>query len=440
MLRKIIGTTGTRILNAVFNMIILVLITKNIGSEGLGIIGLIMIAITIVQLSVDLVAGGSLVYFASRANIGQLLIPAYTFVFIVIFFYYILGLFASAYFPTLFFTIVPEGYFLHILALSFLGSMMWIHYNLLLGKSRIATYNIIFTLQITIFLLVFVWLIYVSKNYSVLSYIYALYFGFGIAALLGFIAVLAKAGKIVIKGWLPVTKEVFRYGLVTQMANLLSIGNNRLSFYFIRSFAGLPALGIYTAGIQLTEGFKLIGQSIAVVQFSAISNTRDNEYSRVLSIRLMKVSMILTLGAVVVINVLPESFYIWLFSKDFIGIKPVIISLSPGVLALAANNIFSHYFSGIGEPKVNLYAKMVGFVFTVVLAIALIPSFGFIGAGITASVSYTTTVIYQYFVFKKETKTRWDEWLPVKNDFTDFKKIVNDALQKNDAGRKSGSE
>ena len=86
MLRKIIVTTGTRILNAVFNMIILVSITKNIGSEGLGIIGLIMVAITIVQLSVDLVAGGSLVYFASRANIGQLLIPAYAFIFIVIFF------------------------------------------------------------------------------------------------------------------------------------------------------------------------------------------------------------------------------------------------------------------------------------------------------------------------------------------------------------------
>ena len=150
--------------------------------------------------------------------------------------------------------------------------------------------------------------------------------------------------------------------------------------------------------------------------------------------------MILTLGAVVVINVLPESFYIWLFSKDFIGIKPVIISLSPGVLALAANNIFSDYFSGMGAPNVNLYAKMVGFIFTVILAIVLIPPFGFIGAGITASVSYTTTVIYQYFVFKKETNTRWDEWLPAKNDFVDFKGIVKDALQKNEIGRKSGSE
>ena len=61
----------------------------------------------------------------------------------------------------------------------------------------------------------------------------ALYFAYGIAAFLGFIAVLAKAGKLVVKGWRNVTKQVFKYGLVTQMANLLSIGNNRLSFFFI---------------------------------------------------------------------------------------------------------------------------------------------------------------------------------------------------------------
>ena len=215
---------------------------------------------------------------------------------------------------------------------------------------------------------------------------------------------------------------------MTQTANLLSIGNNRLSFYFIKHFAGLPALGVYNAGIQTTEGFKLIGQSIAVVQFSAISNTRDSEYSRVLTIRLMKVSMLLTLGAVIVINILPEAFYTWLFSKDFAGVKPVILALSPGVLAQAANNIFSHYFSGIGEPKVNLYAKMVGFVFTVILAILLIPPYGFIGAAITASVSYIATVVHQYIVFHNRTGTRAGEWIPVKNDIREFRRIVRETL------------
>ena len=430
MLKQIIGTTGTRILNAVFNLIILILITNKIGSEGLGVIGLILVDVTIIQLSVDLVAGGSLVYFASRANTGQLIFPAYVFVVFVVALYLILGTLASIYFPVLFTTIVPEGYFHAILILSSIGSLMWIHYNLLLGKSRIKTYNIIFTIQVTVFLVLFCFYVFILDEANVDAYVIALYFAYGIASFLGFIAVLAKAGKLVVKGWRNVTKQVFKYGLVTQMANLLSIGNNRLSFFFIKYFAGLPALGIFNAGIQTTEGFKLIGQSIAVVQFSAISNTRDTEYARILTIRLMKVSMLLTLVAVIFINILPESFYTWVFSDDFIGVKPVIIALSPGVLALAANNIFSHYFSGMGEPKINLYAKAVGFVFTVILAIALIPTYGFIGAAVTASVSYIVTVIYQYILFKKKTGTGLKEWIPAKTDLTDFRRIVKESLNK----------
>jgi len=430
MLKKIIGTTGTRILNAVFNLIILILITNKIGSEGLGIIGLVLVDISIIQLSVDLVAGGSLVYFASRANTGQLLLPAYAFVVVVITTYFFVGLFSSTFLPILYYTIVPEGYFNHILALSTIGSLMWIHYNLLLGKSRIAAYNSIFTIQVTTFLLSFLYFIFIDKNYTVDAYVYSLYFSYGIAALLGFISVLAKVEKLNFSGWLAVSKKVFNYGLVTQAANLLSIGNNRMSFFFIKYFSGLPALGIFNAGIQTTEGFKLIGQSIAVVQFSAISNTRDPEYSRILTIRLMKVSILLTLAAVIIINILPESFYTWIFSNDFIGVKPVIITLSPGVLALAANNIFSHYFSGIGAPKINLTAKLIGFVFTVILAVLLIPPYGFIGAAITASASYISTVVYQYIVFERETKTKVGEWVPAKTDFTDLKRIINETFQK----------
>ncbi len=430
MLKQIIGTTGTRILNAVFNLIILILITNEIGKEGLGIIGIILVDITIIQLSVDLVAGSSLVYFASRANTLQLTLPAYIFVAFVICVYYFAGTITSIYFPILFNTIIPEGYFYHILFLSTIGSLMWIHYNLLLGKSRIKAYNIIFTAQITSFLLFFCYQIFVIGDQNVDTYVNSLYFAYGIAALLGFIVVFSKSEKLILTGWLAVTKKVFKYGLVTQSANLLGIGNNRLSFFFIRYFVGLPALGIYNAGVQTTEGFKLIGHSIAVVQFSAISNTRDNEYARILTIRLMKVSVLLTLFAIILINILPESFYTWVFSDDFIGVKPVIIALSPGVLATSASNIFSHYFSGMGEPKVNLYAKIVGFSLTVILAITLIPPYGFIGAAITASVSYIATAIYQYVVFTKKTKTQFREWIPAKNDLKDFRQIVKESLRK----------
>ena len=63
MLKKIIGTAGTRVLNTIFSLIILLLITNKIGSAGLGVIGLVVIDITVIQLVVEMFAGSAVVYF-----------------------------------------------------------------------------------------------------------------------------------------------------------------------------------------------------------------------------------------------------------------------------------------------------------------------------------------------------------------------------------------
>ena len=60
---------------------------------------------------------------------------------------------------------------------------------------------------------------------------------------------------------------------------------------------------------------------------------------------------------------------------------------------------------------------------TILLAIVLIPLIGYVGAAITASVSYIITVIYQYRIFNKETGTTFQNWLPNGNDIKDLKNI-----------------
>jgi len=432
MLKQIIGTTGTRILNAIFALIILYLIANYIGSEGMGIIGLVILDITIIQLVIDLVAGSALIFFASRANLGSLLIPAYLWISVVIaFFAFTFFLLNATFSSSTIEIIVPRGYAKHILILALFSGFMVTHYNLLLGNKRIKTYNILFTIQISVMLLVFLYQLFVLNNTNVETYFFALYSGYLLSAVIGFFAVIYKANGLNLKGWQATTRKVLNYGMVTQVANILNIGNNRISFYIIRYYLGLTTLGIYNAGIQLTEGLRVIGQSIAIVQFSTISNTDEAEYARVLTIRLMKLSVLLTLVALLVLIAIPEHVYSMLLTKNFSGVKPVVIALSPGVIALAINNIFSHYFSGMGNPKINLHAKITGLIFTGVLVFILIPAYGYIGAAVTASISYIATIIHQYIVFKKQTNTRFVEWIPVKSDFKEFKIMVQLALKKN---------
>ncbi|RLD33954.1 MAG: hypothetical protein DRI88_00640 [Bacteroidetes bacterium] len=437
MLKKIIGTTGTRVLNALISLVILLLITNKIGSEGLGVIALIMVDITIIQLFVDLAAGSTLIYFSSRAGLGQLILPAYLWTGTVILFFFLLSVFIWTVFPVVYATVIPEGYEIHILMLALLNALMNTHYNLLLGREKIKVYNIIFTVQITVLLCIFLYGIFIIHDETPVSYIRALYIAYGTGTILGFYVLLNKAGRLFISGWKNVLRRVINYGIISFLANILNIGNKRLSFYVLRYFTGLSALGVYNAGVQLTEGLRIIGQSISLVQFSTISNTKDPDYAKHLTIQLMKFTVMLTLGAVLVLIAIPEHAYSLLFSKDFTDVKPIIMALSPGVIALAANNIFSHYFSGMGNPKINMRANLVGLVFTLLLVFTLVPFFGYMGAAISASVSYISTVIYQYIVFKKATKTAFSEWMPGKKDFSDFVILTKGALRKSEANTSS---
>lgn len=79
-------------------------------------------------------------------------------------------------------------------------------------------------------------------------------------------------------------KEMLHFGTIIQLSSLLSLLNKRLSFYFIKSFSNISDVGIYNSGTQVSECTKLIGHSIALVQFSKISNLKDEKKAAQLTI------------------------------------------------------------------------------------------------------------------------------------------------------------
>lgn len=428
--RNILHTTGSRIINAIFNLIILLLVTHFVGSKGFGIISLIVLDITVIQLFTGLIAGGSLIYFTSRSPVSSLLLGAYLWVLLITALFGAAGYGFEWLFPDFFHLIVPEGYYTEILVLVIINSLMQVHYNLLIGQKRISLYNLLFTIQITVFLVWFSVALIFMHQQGIPAYVTALFASWLTGGFLSLFFVLQKVQRFAFKAPLKTFRDLIRYGLPTQLAVTLHIGNKRLGFYVLRIFSGLSPLGIYSAGVQLTEGLRLIGQSISLVQYSAISNSRDGEYARQLSIRLMKFTLVLTFLALFILWIIPRPVYQLVFSRSFSEIKTIVFFLSPGVLALAANTIFSHYFSGIGQPKVNLKANSIGLLFTVSFAFLLIPPFGYTGAAITASVNYLASVVYQAIVFRKQTHTPLTEWMIQKQDIGFLKEAIRTWRQK----------
>jgi O-antigen/teichoic acid export membrane protein len=429
MLKNIIGTSGARILNALSSLAILWIATNMLGSEAWGVAGLILLDISLILLVVELLAGSALVYFTPRKSTATLMLIAYLWtIFVVVFFAALfLGL---SFFPSAFEVVVPPGYAVHILLLVLLNSLHGFNLNVLLGKAKIRTFNILFIFQFSALLLAFavtVWHFQISDERA---FVYALYISYALPALVGLFKIWPYIQASDKENAFGTVREVFRFGLMGQLASIAHLINKRLSFYFIRQFAGLSPLGIYAAGVQLTEGLRLIGQSISLVQFSSISNSNDPAYARKISLQLLKFSVLLTTLALLALLVIPRSLFELVFSKEFGDIKLVIISLAPGVVALSANTIFSHYFSGTGQPKFNLYAALIGLVITIPSIILLIPAYGFVGAGVSASIAYSVAVVYQWLVFRKITGTKALELVPTVEDLRYFMKALRKLRQK----------
>lgn len=260
-------------------------------------------------------------------------------------------------------------------------------------------------------------LIFVLNIRTAKALLYSQLSGYSLATLVGWVLLfptLRKEGKEPLKSSF---KELFHYGAFMQLSTLVSTLNKRLSLYLLKTNCSEQQIGVYALGTQVTEGVNIIGQSIGLVEFSALSNTEQKQRASVLTMRFMKLSVLLTFTALLIICLLPTAFYEWLFSGEFAGIRPVILLMSPGIVFFSAHTVLFNYFSGTGKPKYNLYASLIGLGVTLISAFILIPALGILGAAITTTLTYTALFVYQWIVFRKHTNCRLYQLIPNREDW-----------------------
>lgn len=407
MFSKILSTTAARLMIALLNLGIVTIAARALGAEGMGTISLFILGISIIQLFSALTGGSVLVYMVARYPVVQLIFTAW-----------IWAVFVSAAGSLLLsrFKLSPSEFDSDLFVISLLQSLFAINQNIQLGKEKIMQYNFAAIAQSLILLVSLLILFQVSKNHEVRLYIYALYISFSIAFLLSFAGILKFFTKD--KLFNPaIISETFRFGSYVQVAGILQLFNYRLSYYIIEKFFDRATLGIFSIGVQISESVWIISKSIALVQYSKISNSPDKDYNIKITVDFVKFTSALTFLMLVILLLLPADFFVFIFRSDFRNVGEVILSISAGILAVAVSLMFSHYFSGSGKPWHNTISSGIGLAFTLVLGFILIPALGLTGAGITSSAAYTASMIYQLLVFKKTTSTPLIRLIPTPNDF-----------------------
>lgn len=420
MFKKILGTGITRVLNLLIGFITMMMGTKVLGASEWGIGFTVLTDVTFLLVGIEFLAGSGLVYFTPRKKLSTLMLVSYSWILTIMMVYALLFWVLSSH-PQFSDRLVPKGYEWITLLLTLIYSLHNFNLNIFLGKEKVGTFNWVFLLQIFVQVCSMALFIFVGQIYDAHAFVYSLLCGYSVGFVTGLILLLPMLKK---EGFDPVfltAKEMLKYGYVIQLSTLVSTLNRRMSIFLLRQHCDERSVGVYGAGAQVGEGVKVFGLSISMVQFSRLSNLTDPDEIVKLTIQFLKITVILTFLALFILLCLPVSFFEWLFSEEFGQVKEIIFLMSPGLLFLSAQMIFSHYFSGTGVPKYNLFGALTGLAVTIPCTFLMIPTMGIQGAAISFSCTYTAIMLYQWFTFKRLAGVRAKELLLTKEDWIWFK-------------------
>jgi O-antigen/teichoic acid export membrane protein len=199
-------------------------------------------------------------------------------------------------------------------------------------------------------------------------------------------------------------KKIFHYGVKSETSYFFQFLNYRASYFFISAWLGLGSLGLFSVAIALTEAIWIISKSISSVHYSNIINTDDPVQRIKLTEKAALNSFLFSFAAIIIIYFIPEDIFTYAFGKDFTGIKPLIVYMFPGVIAIAVSNIYGHYFSGIGKMNILIIKSLLGLILTIAFIFILLKKYELTGACIILNISYITSSLYLYFMFRKEKK------------------------------------
>lgn len=398
------------------NLLITILISQFLGPEGKGEQGIIIATIAYILVFVNLMGGSAIVYLVPRFPVSVIILPAYLWTVLTsILFYGFLQLS----------TLVSEGMIIHVCILSAISAFTTINSSVLIGKEKIAISNLVNFIQpLIITLLLIVFFFYLGKN-TIESYIISLYISFSAGFIVSLIYLKRFTDKFEladISSYKTIISNLFRYGLLNQLAHIFQLLSFRMSYYWLEQTYSSAEVGIYSNGTSLVESIWLISRSICLVQYARIANSADLEYSQKLTLQLNWASLIISFIGLLFMVILPSRFFIFLYGEGFGEVSSVIRALAPGVLFFNTALIIGHYFSGIGKYYVNTISSFAGLLFAVLFFRLLIPVYGITGAGWATTISHLITSLTVVWFFSRESKIKLKNSFP---SMTDIKLIFS---------------
>lgn len=393
MIKNILHTIFTKFSSAGLGFLIIILISQVLGAEAKGEQAILVYNINLMLMCFTLIGNSTLIYLVPRKNFNSLIIPSLLWV----------GICAIGA-GIIFIFFIKAEVFLSIICvlIAILASISEINQFILLGKQKISQAN---TLKLLYPLICFSYMLvlwFFDRFTKIEDFITAMFIAYIVSLFYGVFVLKDEYKNIKFLSTKELKadfKNLFKLGFTKQIGYIAQSMNYRLCFYILGFYCGERLVGIYSNAVSLSEAVMLFGSSLALVQYSSLSNNNNEKSSKEFSWKMCKINGVFTALALLVLSLLPAEFYSFVFGKGFENIAQVIRLLSIGILPLSIASNFTQYFYAKGNFKISTYASLIGLVVTIICGLILIPKYAITGAALTASLSYLTTFAIEFYFF-----------------------------------------
>jgi len=260
--------------------------------------------------------------------------------------------------------------------------------------------NVLVTIPVT------VWLV-VGEGKGASGLLWGQY-GTGAVFLAGL--VISQRRRLALVPDFPVWRRMLRWGLPTMPAELSLYSLNFIDRVLIVRIVGLGDAGLYSLSVKFAQGVNVLVKGFQLAWPPlAYSITDDDEARRAYAV-------------IVTWFVSVTTFFVagmWLLSRwivralaapEFFDSYKTIGLISTGVMLYALYLVLVIILGRTGRTEFNFPATVVGTLVNIGLNLALLPSMGIVGAGISLVASYAVILVLMYVFTQRLFKVPY-EWL-----------------------------
>lgn len=263
-----------------------------------------------------------------------------------------------------------------------------------------------------------------SDTATIFHYFFLSYFLQGVLLFIYFLFSGGPLSAFKFPAW-PILQKIFSYSLMALAANIVFGIYLRIDYWMIQWYH-LPAkeLGNYLQVQKLIQQALIIPGLLALTLFPlSVTVSKDNSTGLLDKLSLVtRVMNFFLIPCLVLIGISGKWLFPLVFGKSFDEMYRIFYVLAPSVILLSTCTVMATYLAGRNKIRSNLITAFIAIIITGLLCRWLIPLYGTIGAGISASLGSLVYFLALAFYFTKN--TGYKAWLFIAFSFKDISKLA----------------